>query len=202
MENVIVYIHGKGGSAAEAEHYQRLFPGTEVIGFDYAAQTPWEAQAEFAAFFTVVKQRYGSITAIANSIGAFFTLHALPSSGIEQLCLISPIADMEALILNMLQWAGTTEEALARLGTIETGFGETLSWEYLSWVRAHPICLTPPTYILYGSRDHLQSPAVIKNFAGQQGAALTVMEGGEHWFHTPEQMAFLDNWITSVLAGL
>ena len=26
-------------------------------------------------------------------------------------------------------------------------------------------------------------------------ATLTVMEGGEHWFHTEEQMAFLDNWI-------
>ena len=22
-----------------------------------------------------------------------------------------------------------------------------------------------------------------------------VMPGGEHWFHTPEQMAFLDGWI-------
>jgi len=24
---------------------------------------------------------------------------------------------------------------------------------------------------------------------------LTVMKGGEHWFHTKEQMAFLDAWI-------
>ena len=22
------------------------------------------------------------------------------------------------------------------------------------------------------------------------------MEGGEHWFHTPDQMAFLDRWVT------
>jgi len=27
------------------------------------------------------------------------------------------------------------------------------------------------------------------------GAELTVMEEGEHWFHTDEQMRFLDNWI-------
>ena len=26
-------------------------------------------------------------------------------------------------------------------------------------------------------------------------ASLTVMPEGEHWFHTEEQMAFLDNWI-------
>ena len=25
--------------------------------------------------------------------------------------------------------------------------------------------------------------------------SLTVMEGGEHWFHTEEQMRFLDEWI-------
>ncbi len=27
------------------------------------------------------------------------------------------------------------------------------------------------------------------------GTSLTVMDGGEHWFLTAEQMAFLDKWI-------
>ena len=31
--------------------------------------------------------------------------------------------------------------------------------------------------------------------ADQIGATLTVMKGGEHWFHTDNQMAFLDQWI-------
>ncbi len=44
MKNLVVYVHGKGGSADEAEHYRPLFPGTEVIGFDYMARTPWEAR--------------------------------------------------------------------------------------------------------------------------------------------------------------
>ena len=30
---------------------------------------------------------------------------------------------------------------------------------------------------------------------GGTGAELTVMPGGEHWFHTEEQMRFLDEWI-------
>ena len=34
-------------------------------------------------------------------------------------------------------------------------------------------------------------------FARAHGAKLTVMEEGEHWFHTEEQMAFLDAWISS-----
>ena len=35
MKDFIVYVHGKGGSAEEAEHYKTLFPSHEVIGFDY-----------------------------------------------------------------------------------------------------------------------------------------------------------------------
>ena len=50
MKNIVIYVHGKGGSAAEAEHYRQLFPDSEVIGFDYHAQTPWEAKEEFPEF--------------------------------------------------------------------------------------------------------------------------------------------------------
>lgn len=30
-------------------------------------------------------------------------------------------------------------------------------------------------------------------------ANLTVMENGEHWFHTEEQVTFLDKWIKNVI---
>ena len=46
MKHIMIYVHGKGGSAAEAEHYKALFPEAEVLGFDYRAQTPWEATAK------------------------------------------------------------------------------------------------------------------------------------------------------------
>ena len=39
------------------------------------------------------------------------------------------------------------------------------------------------------------SPETIRDFAEVHNAVLTVMEGGEHWFHTQEQMRFLDEWI-------
>ena len=32
-------------------------------------------------------------------------------------------------------------------------------------------------------------------FAEQTEAILTVMNDGEHWFHTDKQMEFLDDWI-------
>ena len=31
---------------------------------------------------------------------------------------------------------------------------------------------------------------------GTTNSCVAVMEGGEHWFHTPDQMAFLDRWVT------
>lgn len=34
----------------------------------------------------------------------------------------------------------------------------------------------------------------VEAYARRQGARLTVMEGGEHWFHTPEQLAALRAW--------
>ena len=34
MKNIVIYVHGKGGSAEEAAHYKKLFPEAEVIGFD------------------------------------------------------------------------------------------------------------------------------------------------------------------------
>ena len=56
-KDVCIYVHGKGGSAEEAGHYRPLFPNDEVIGFDYRAQTPWEAKKEFPAFFAAEGKR-------------------------------------------------------------------------------------------------------------------------------------------------
>lgn len=78
---------------------------------------------------------------------------------------------------------------------IPTEFGETLSWNYLTYVREHPVSWSVPTRILYGELDNLTSMETITVFAKQSGAELTVMQGGEHWFHTAEQMRFLDDWI-------
>lgn len=75
--------------------------------------------------------------------------------------------------------------------------GETISWEYLCYVRKHPIKWSIPTCILYGGNDHLTSRETISGFADRIGADLTVMEDGEHWFHTAEQMKVLDHWISN-----
>ena len=195
MKKAIIYIHGKGGNAQEAELYRDIFPTCDVIGFDYKSDTPWDAKQEFEEYFDNLSNVYDSVSIIANSIGAFFCINALADKKIEKAYFISPIVDMEQLILDMMRWAGVTEEELQEQKRIETPFGETLSWEYLVWVRNHPVSWKIPTRILYGSKDHLQSINTIESFAKQFGASVSVMENGEHWFHTKEQTDCVDNWI-------
>ena len=194
-----VYVHGKGGSAAEAAHYEPLCPGWDVIGFDYQAQTPWEARTEFPRFFAQQRRTCDTLLLIANSIGAQFALQALSREQVDRALFISPVVDMEKLIGNMMKWAGVTEAELCARQEIPTSFGETLSWQYLCDVRQHPILWHVPTCILYGAGDDLTNPGTIAAFADRTGAALTVMQEGEHWFHTPEQMQVLDHWVSASL---
>ncbi len=197
MKRLILYIHGKGGSPEEAGHYRPLFAGSDVVGFDYHAQTPWEAKTEFPGLFDQYSRGYDSVVLIANSIGAFFSMHALREKRISQSLFISPIVHMEQLITDMMMWANVTEQELQSKETIPTEFGETLSWEYLCYVRKHPIEWNIPTRILYGGKDHLTSRETVSAFARRIGADLTVMEDGEHWFHTEAQMKALDHWVRS-----
>ena len=190
-----VYLHGKGGNAREAEHYRALLPGWRVTGLDYRAQTPWEAWEEFLAYFKAARRDGTKVLVIANSIGAFFAMQALDETRVDRALFVSPVVDMERLIETMMAGEGITEPELRQRGEIKTEFGETLSWRYLQDVRQHPIRWRVPTAILYGSGDALMPRETVEAFARRTGATLTVMEGGEHWFHTKAQMQFLDAWV-------
>ena len=202
MKRLVIYVHGKGGSAEEAKHYRPLFAESDVIGFDYHAQTPREAKDEFPRFFDLHSKGYDSVILIANSIGAYFSMNALAEKDISQAMFVSPIVDMERLITDMMIWSKVTEEELESKKEIPTEFGETLSWEYLCYVRKYPIRWSIPTRILYGGKDHLTSRETISGFADRIGADLSVMEDGEHWFHTEEQMNVLDHWISNSIRPL
>ena len=190
MNKAIVYIHGQGGNAEEAEHYRPLFPDADVLGFDYKADTPWDAKDEFGKYFDAVCRKYGTVSLIANSIGAFFAMNSAIGGKLERAFFISPVVDMEKLIRSMMTRQNVTEEELREKKEIGT-----LSWEYLRYVREHPLRWDVPTHILYGEFDKLTSFDTVSAFAKEIGATLEVMPGGEHWFHTKEQMDFHDRWL-------
>ena len=142
-----------------------------------------------------LKDGYESIILVANSIDAFFCMSAGIDGMLRKAYFISPIVDMEKLIGDIMQWANVTEAELKAKGVIRTDFGEDLSWDYLRYVREHPIRWDVAMQIIYGKNDNLTSLETVRTFAERHNAVLTVMENGEHWFHTDEQMRFLDDWI-------
>lgn len=206
-EKAYLFVHGQCGCKEEGFAFAEIAcpAGYQVVAVDLPEHgtrqgekdrfNPWTAVPELKTVFTYMKPRWHEIGVRANSIGAHFSMLAL---GNEKLCkalFVSPIVDMEQLIADMMRRARVTESELRSKGEIATDFGQTLSWGYLSWERQHPIrnwhC---PTAILFAGQDNMTSRETVDRFVAAHNAALTVMENGEHWFHTPEQLAVLRAW--------
>ena len=199
MKKAIIYIHGKGGSSLEINQYKESCLGFDMIGVDYNEYLPWIVEKQIKSVYEKIEKNYDEIYILANSIGAYFAMHSLQKVNIKKALFISPILDMEQLILNMMNWANVSEETLCEKKEISTDFGETLSWKYLCFVRENPIVWNIPTEILYGEKDNLTSCETVDKFIKNHNAHLTVMENGEHWFHTEEQLIFLNNWLKNSL---
>lgn len=206
-EKGYLFVHGQGGNKEEAAAFAECaIPlGFQVAGIDLPGHggraghlsefVPWAVVPELRAVLSSLKERWGRVSLRANSIGAYFSMLAFAEEPLEQALLVSPIVDMERLIVHRMDGAGVTEDQLRTRGEISTGFGQSLSWKYLCWVREHPLtgwhC---PTKILYAGQDSLTAPDTVRAFAAAHGADLTVYGQGEHWFHTPEQLAVLRDW--------
>ena len=207
-DRAFLFVHGKGGNKEEAALLAEMVceKGWDVVGIDlpgFGERTaeaerfvPWEAGPELREVYAELKTRYSAVALFANSIGAYFSLLALGDKALERALFVSPVTNMERLILRMMEWAAVTPDQLEKEREIPTAFGETLSWKYLCYVREHPVThWSVPTRILYAGRDALVERETIEDFVRQSGAELTVMEEGEHWFHTEEQLAVLRQWI-------
>lgn len=207
-ENLFLYIHGKMGCKEEAAHFAEIVcaKGYQVLSIDLPGHgeragemerfVPGEVVPELQAVYGFVRQRWKKISLYANSIGAYFSLLALREVRLEKSLFVSPILDMEKLICDMMGWAGVTQEQLQQAEEIPTAFGETLSWKYMTYAAEHRITKwDSPTAILYAGQDHLTARRTVDDFAQRFGCAVTVMENGEHWFHTAEQLAVLDAWV-------
>ena len=204
-DRLYLFIHGKCGCKEEAGDFAETVSsrGWQVLGIDLPehgsrkgetdAFDPWHLVPELQTVLDYAKTRWSRIALRANSIGAYFAMLALDTPC--RALLVSPILDMEGLILAMMGKAGVTESRLREEGEIETGSGPTLSWEYLCWVRQHPShAWGCPVHILYGNKDDMTPWNTVQKYANRQGAKVTLAEGAGHWFHTPEELALLKKW--------
>lgn len=206
-DQVCLFLHGQSGHKEEGERFAQIAnpKGWQVVAIDLPQHgqrqggaepfLPWVVVPELEQVWQELQGRWKRIALRANSIGAWLAMLALAGKPVDTCLFVSPVVDMENLIQTMMTWAGVTEERLEREREIPTDFGQTLFWDYLKYVRQHPVhALSAHTNILYGDQDNLVPQPVVECFARAEGAHLTVYPGGEHWFHTPEQMKVMGTW--------
>ncbi|MDO5111182.1 MAG: GNAT family N-acetyltransferase [Clostridia bacterium] len=214
-DGVFLFVHGKNGNKEEAEDFAQSVSNKDwqVLGVDLpehgARQAekdtlkPWLVIPELRGVMQYAKQRWQRIGLRANSIGAWFSMLSFAGEALERCLFVSPILDMERLIIDMTGWAGVSEAQLQEQGEIGTSFGETLSWRYLEFARQHPIAdWNAPTAILYAGKDTLTARETAEAFAKRFHCDLSIMENGEHWFHTPEQMEVLHSWTDAQISRI
>ena len=211
-DRVFLFVHGRCGCKEEGRDFAALAApfGWQVLAVDLPEHgarqggpeplDPWHTVPELQSAMEYARGRWRRVALRATSIGAWFSMLAFDGAPPERSLLVSPVLDMAGLIETMLGWAGATAEDLRRRETISTNFGETLSWRYYQYALAHPTADWPGrTDILYAGRDNMTSRATAEAFAACPGRTLTVMEDGEHWFHTPQQLAVLEQWTMRML---
>ena len=155
---------------------------------------------DLKSIIVYAKANYDEISLWACSMGAYFSLISYTDEDIKKSIFLSPVVNMKIIIDNMMLWSNTTEEMLKEKQEIKTDFGQTLYWNYYEYVKNNPITnWNIKTSILYGNKDNLQDENTIKDFCNKFNCELSILENGEHYFHTEEQLEFYKNWLDEIL---
>lgn len=205
---VYLYVHGQGGNKEEAAFFSEIVCqcGYQVLSIDLPEHgvrketevtfDPWHIVPELTMVIKYAQSHWENISLFANSIGAYFCMLSFSNVNLEKALFVSPVLDMKKLISNMMSLAGVSENYLQEKQVIKTNFGQTLSWGYWQYVLKNPIKKwTIPTKILYGENDNLIECDTVKKFSKKFDCDLTIMEKGEHWFHTEQQLRIMHEWV-------
>ena len=151
---------------------------------------------DLAAISEYAQTMSRSISVFACSMGAYFSLLAYETLPLKQCLFLSPVLNMEQIINNMMVWFNISEDRLKTEKEIETPIGQTLYWDYYCYVKSNPIdTWDKPTAILYGSDDNVSEFTVVSEFVERFPCKLYVLEHGEHYFHTDEQLRYYRGWL-------
>lgn len=193
-ERCLLFVHGRLGSKLDAAVFADIAAakGWQVVSFDLPRHGErqgdkrlldvWSGMGDVRCMADWAFARYATVSLCAWSIGAYFSLLSCGDLPFERVLFQSPIVDMAFLIRQMFTWFGVTEERLRQEQEIPTPV-EPLSWQYYQYALAHPVSRwTPPTQVLYGGRDNLQSREVMEENCRRLGWGLTVSEESEHPF--------------------
>lgn len=211
---VYLYVHGQNGEKEEAYRIAEIICryGYQVLSVDLPEHgerkneinsfDPWHIVPELNNVMEFAKEHWNRISLFANSIGAWFSMISFYNEHLDNCLFVSPVLDMRQLISKMMDWANVSEQQLRQEHIISTPFGQTLSWKYWEYALSNPIEKWKiPTKILYGENDNLIDRDMVEHFAKKFRCDLTVMENGEHWFHTQEQLEVMQKWLNQSVSN-
>ncbi len=205
-DRVYIHVHGKLSRKEYAEAFAAVAEaaGWQTLSFDLpqhggradaARLDVWNGVRELNEVAAYAFARWRRVRLFACSIGAYFALNAYADRPFERALFQSPIADMEYLVRQMMRWFHVSEEQLKAAGEIDTPI-DPLRWDYYRYILEHPVTRWPiPTAILYGARDELQTPEVMRAFAARFGCELTVSPDSGHPFMEPGDARIVENWL-------
>lgn len=214
-QKVFIAIHGNMSNKADevikilADEVVKK--GYQVISFDLPEHGERKTDTKYLCkvqncvndlkqIMEYAKTNYTEINVWACSMGAYFSLLAYIGEKISKCIFLSPVVNMRIIIENMMLWNNTTENELKEKQEIKTNFGQILYWDYYVYVKENPITnWDTKTYILYGNKDNMQDENIIKKFSNNFNCELTILENGEHYFHTKEQLDYYRKWLSSKL---
>ncbi|MBP1908021.1 alpha/beta hydrolase [Methanolobus bombayensis] len=180
--------------------------GYQVLSFDLPQHgdrkdetTPCKVQnyiSDLHKIMDYAQTKATDICLFACSVGAYFSLLAYKEIPLQKCLFLSPVVNMEQIIDNMMRWFNVSEEQLKNEQEIPTTIGQTLYWDYYCYVKENPIDhWNKATAILYGKEDDLCEFDIVSSFVKEFNCDLEVMENGEHYFHTSEQLSFYRQWV-------
>lgn len=209
-ENLLIAVHGdlsnKEDTVISMLAQKAIAKGYQVLSFDLPmhgerldekyACVPENCVRDLLSVYEYAKSFAFDIHLFACSMGAYFSLLAYHNFDIKQSIFLSPIVNMERIIHNMMEGFQVNEERLKAEHEIQLPIGQKLEWNYYCYVKENPISFEwkVPTAILYGSDDNLSEWEEISAFAARYQATVQVLEHGEHYFHTEQQLQVFDHW--------
>lgn len=175
-DKVFLFVHGLGGNKEESLAFSRVAvpEGYQVVGIDLPLdRKPWEVLPLIDSVRDYLFSRWNSVSLRANSIGSWYSLLSFQGKDISRALFVSPILDMRKYIEGL----------------------PSRDEKYYDWVVKHPVeKWNAPTFILRPDKDLVAGEECVREFIVKHGCVLTIMEGGEHWFHTPSQLSFMEEW--------
>lgn len=185
---------------------EALQKGYQVLSFDLPEHGerkndsgPCKVQfcvSDLSIIMNYAKEHWKEVSLFACSMGAYFSLLAYKNDLLRKALFLSPVVNMERIIENMMIWFNVTPERLKKEMTIETPIGQKLYWDYFCYVKQHPISTwNTDTDVMYGAKDELCEIEDINYFVKKYCCRLEVMDEGEHYFHTEEQLNVFKHWL-------